>query len=804
MSNVEKGQIDQLWYTWSTRGLDTIPAGFRMRAASSGLTDIYGKRVEQLSRYLRYSLPPGTDVLNTLPESAPVCLAYVCTEDGERALVHKVYTGRDGRNRPGAYFAHMLVGLDDFTPRNAIALWNSPFWERADSAKSTQLNHTSLQTIEHEYGLRPLEVQFQDTARLAQQFRGIFVKLPDGSVAENGASGLHDYLCFVVRAYLLQRHRLDEQRQQLQLDLLLLQKELKSTRERALWNRPGRSLKDIELDIDKKEAELRSLQPARIVIAAPPDTVAYLIAALIRVMPDHFLKNITFSTYEHDVQTRYPLDIVGTCLPPIIHNRSHKPQDILPAAIYKTNLALNTYQSSQSMLADIKLADERIPAGLSVLQYYADDAAGAVESNDWQELDEFLEEGVAEKVKELEQKQFTVSDFLQLYYFSVIVVRWLSLKALSDIFDDLELAKAMLKKHRVRTQIFHRIYRDDPQLDVVEREKRETRDEHLYWLAEVLPSQAAKMQELSSPKNALVSRKNVELVKENLDRVADDSVQHLTNRAELDDCDFFCATHNLLHALSPLHKGAQIWINLLQRFREDKLLRFALQHWKARDLLLEDACGVLTPGEHEHDQIVYPLLIVTSAADFGRLLAPAQQAAGPYSPAYPALRLPAKWNYKVVFYFLDAVHKSQKSGEPILIVQTVTQLELYRSQLEQLTEHLYMTGRSEYKTVAQDLFKELVDYGYRYRLHLLYAWLNLQLSANELIAILQIAKLKKDEIQLVLKDYSAIYLQRDDTAHVFEKLLESIAGQLSSEKKLEVIDSTLEDILSKEQSEVRS
>src|SRR5436190_19765543 len=108
----KKMHIEQLWYTWSTRGLDAIPAGFRVRAASAGLTDMYGQRMEQLSRYLRYLLPPGSDNLNTSPTVAPICLAYVRTPSGERALVYKVYTGRDGRNRPGAYFAHMLVGLE--------------------------------------------------------------------------------------------------------------------------------------------------------------------------------------------------------------------------------------------------------------------------------------------------------------------------------------------------------------------------------------------------------------------------------------------------------------------------------------------------------------------------------------------------------------------------------------------------------------------------------------------------------------------------------------------------------------------
>ena len=49
--------VEQLWYTWSDVGLDTIRAGFRIRAASEGLTDIKSERVKNLDRYLRYSLP---------------------------------------------------------------------------------------------------------------------------------------------------------------------------------------------------------------------------------------------------------------------------------------------------------------------------------------------------------------------------------------------------------------------------------------------------------------------------------------------------------------------------------------------------------------------------------------------------------------------------------------------------------------------------------------------------------------------------------------------------------------------------
>src|SRR5579872_2114708 len=111
MDNQDK-VVDQLWYTWSDEGLDTIRAGFRVRAASEGLHDISSERTQRLDRYERYSLPRGVDpstvpgypllpqgvdpstvpednIIYTYPE-APVCLSLINTEQ-ERILVQKAY-----------------------------------------------------------------------------------------------------------------------------------------------------------------------------------------------------------------------------------------------------------------------------------------------------------------------------------------------------------------------------------------------------------------------------------------------------------------------------------------------------------------------------------------------------------------------------------------------------------------------------------------------------------------------------------------------------------------------------------------
>src|SRR5579859_4717796 len=103
--------LEQLWYTWSAVGLGPLSAGFRIRAASKELSDVNNPRVQGLDSYLRYTLPEGTDRFAITPEMAPICLSLIQTDWGERILVNKTYTGKDGVGRPGAFFIHLLAGL---------------------------------------------------------------------------------------------------------------------------------------------------------------------------------------------------------------------------------------------------------------------------------------------------------------------------------------------------------------------------------------------------------------------------------------------------------------------------------------------------------------------------------------------------------------------------------------------------------------------------------------------------------------------------------------------------------------------
>jgi hypothetical protein len=67
-----------------------------------------------------------------LPEQAPISLSWIKT-DTEALAIHKVYTGRDYSGRSGNYFAHVLADLPrEWTAREAISLWKSPFWQISD------------------------------------------------------------------------------------------------------------------------------------------------------------------------------------------------------------------------------------------------------------------------------------------------------------------------------------------------------------------------------------------------------------------------------------------------------------------------------------------------------------------------------------------------------------------------------------------------------------------------------------------------------------------------------------------------
>ena len=137
---------EQLWYTWSTSGFG-IANDYRVRAASPKLTDVTGPRVQSLLTLVSYTLPQHTDPFLP-PEKAPLCLAFL-KAGPESVLIQKTYTGLDGLKRPGVYFSHLLAelpplpspcmdGYVPFSAREAISLWKAttqfgePFWRNTE------------------------------------------------------------------------------------------------------------------------------------------------------------------------------------------------------------------------------------------------------------------------------------------------------------------------------------------------------------------------------------------------------------------------------------------------------------------------------------------------------------------------------------------------------------------------------------------------------------------------------------------------------------------------------------------------
>ncbi|BCL77982.1 hypothetical protein ccbrp13_04470 [Ktedonobacteria bacterium brp13] len=145
-------QFEQLWYTWSTVGING-GVGFRVRAASPALTDVHGKRFQELDKHLRYDLPRGTDAYQATPENTPCCLALIDTPGAtrERILVHKVHAGKDIYGRPGSFFCHLLADFSrNISPAEVIELYRSPIWQLKDPGEqvSTELGLMSYDDFE--------------------------------------------------------------------------------------------------------------------------------------------------------------------------------------------------------------------------------------------------------------------------------------------------------------------------------------------------------------------------------------------------------------------------------------------------------------------------------------------------------------------------------------------------------------------------------------------------------------------------------------------------------------------------------
>lgn len=305
-TSVQNSNIQQLWYTWSDVGLDTIRAGFRIRAASEGLSDIIDEHVKNLDRYQRYSLPQDANPATSL-KIAPVCLSFIVTEQ-ERILVHKEYTGKDAVGRYGVFFIHLLDNLpENFSARDAILLWGLDFWQNSDaSLRKKDPFSTSLPPISCENWEKWINSLRKE--RDKKPWEGI-------DIDPQHAQWIEKQLSYLVWTYLIKKPYIDS------------------------------------------ATELEG--PEQIYIAAPDNDIALLISGLTHGLPEQLVKNLTFSTYESDV-AEATTEIVGTCWLSVPGARQDPHvASLLPDEYYYEKLAMNCYTGWQTQIENHPLVKYR-------------------------------------------------------------------------------------------------------------------------------------------------------------------------------------------------------------------------------------------------------------------------------------------------------------------------------------------------------------------------------------------------------------------------------------------------------------
>ncbi len=317
----EPRQLDQLWYTWSTRGWDNLDAGFRVRAASRGLGGAGNARVAALESYLNYRLPVGSAPEALDGESAPRSLAMVQLAD-ERVLLHKVYARQDGRGRYGNYFIHVLAGLPrTFTADKALCLWrysDGLLWQLADDqGQDVELPTLDLGELERRLRARYEQLWRQTPAALGPDFLRLTEEQRQAALA---------VLPGLLEAFLEQQDRLDRR--------------LQSTRQPADGRVPP------------------------IYLVALPEQALYLIWALVRLLPPALAARLTFDTYEYSYTLQEQANsmqasatsIVATCPDP--GAASEEWRRTLPEAFYLQAWAFNLRTSQASPSAGLRHADD--------------------------------------------------------------------------------------------------------------------------------------------------------------------------------------------------------------------------------------------------------------------------------------------------------------------------------------------------------------------------------------------------------------------------------------------------------------
>lgn len=281
----EQKFIDQLCYTWSTIGIDSTGAGSQVRAASQGLSKPTPYRMKKLEPFESYKLPSDVDPRFLPIGRAPICLSLFLV-DGERVLAQKVYAGKDGLGRQGAFFAHFFMGLPEaFSPLDAIKLWQSPVFLRSES-----------QLDPHSTELPPVPV-----STLLENRQNI-------QLSEATLEKAKTHFPYIMQAYLTKK------------------------------------------PIFKRNSTSLTKQPLYIV--ADDEDIAYFIFGLIYCLPPQLVRDITFSTYEHNFAEPL-IEIIGTSWPAGFAKDQHA-KNPFPPQYYQRGgkLIMNCYAELWSPLEE--------------------------------------------------------------------------------------------------------------------------------------------------------------------------------------------------------------------------------------------------------------------------------------------------------------------------------------------------------------------------------------------------------------------------------------------------------------------
>jgi len=728
----ESGNIDQLWYTWSTVGLESLGGEFVIRAATPAFkADPYGKRMHSLQSYLLYKLPQGTDrfELAMALEQAPISLTFDKTEMGEKVLAYKVYTGRDGYNRQGVHFVHLLAGLPDhFSVEDAISLWRSQFWQTCDLPASRQgvdLNPVDIRDLRACEKPIPL---LQTTLLNSQKvnIKRVYANLPQ-----------------VINAYLAQVTKLG-----------LLSRESTTAKALQLVEPKMESKKQSRAKVTRTLSSSHYPDPfstpaqPQIYLVAPPDEVAFYVAALTKKQAKLLLTPLTFSTYEHDVRSKSQCFIVGTCPEPSLAQIDHVEKNteayyrlskLLPRSLPPEAITINCYTQEtssfelppyakyfveyicQKIFKELPTGDTNgtSPASLTDPTFAN---ASLMPISDAQETEE--DDDVEEFLREMDQRsELSMPFFLDRFYHQIINQTY-SQADCEEFLISVGNILRRFKKSIVCEQFVQHLANDPA------------------WIERALQPLLENAFDLSVQNRQLLSVLS-NLVRE-VWQVASDAIQQSS-------VDRFQGPITFL-LLAAAHNPALVYGDAVRQCLA-QANNSLFSEWNPRSKLLLQAAPLAQALRGT--SLIDPLLEVEER-HFASLL---------------ALKLPAEWNRRATYYFLATTSSGARP-------QTITSLEAAFSYVQALVQQLHTDCGD--RDLAHRFYCHLVgnglSSGHKMAL-LLQTWFVLPLTKVELDSLLlsdDVSRLDTHERARILTQYGFDYLCQPEFSDIMLALYERV------------------------------